>query len=1015
MRRRAGSETGAASRERAADILILALGLLIGGLCCAQTHLPQPRVTYAMHTAVIIQIRATPDFERVVSIGKDKTVRVWRADDLKPLRVIPLPSEDGDEGDPRSLVVSADGREVIVGGYTGVSWTKKSQLYRFDLGTGRLLETMRGFPGSIESLAISGDGRRLAIGSAAQGITVVGLPDKQRIFADEQYAARVTFADFSTDGKLATASSDGCARVYAPDGKIVFRAEWPVRQDAGSACKGAASLGGIRFSPDGRWLAFGVQDRPEVVLMDAQALKLHKVIRVEDAGQRSLCCIAWSPDSKLLYVNGVHDGSAPTPLYRIGQSGTGPIEILPVGRNMYTNMLPLPNGDVVFSTDTPSLVRVRGAGGARVAEALPPNGDFRSEWAGFRVSHDGRRVVLPMQADGGNVRVFQTGTAPDRAYRPALAGDLASTEPALRQGAVTVETEVGVFSYKQATRVNGSALPLRPFQSIWSWATHATQPVAAIGTAWSVLLADAQGKIRWQHTVQAAAYHVAISGDGKWVIAAIGDGTLRWFAVDTGEEALGLFLHVNGEDWVSWRPDGYYASSPRGDEYIGWLVNRGDEQTPDLYRAVQFERQLYRPDLVQLALSPGQSRSTPQALHGLLADLAPPRVIIERITGSSGAPLEVQFTAEATGRPIREIGVYADGIPVLPGNERRLNAGSQGRISRTLRLPVGTAPDTIRIEAETEVSVGVDETSPLERLRPLAAARGNLRVVAIGVKTFLDTRNCSPQRPCKVQMDDLPNAPNDAEVLAQRMKLQAGKHYDSVQTIVLTDNTPEKPTKQNILSYLKQLEQAGPNDTTILFLASHGFSQNLSSSEYYMTPRDAKLNDIETVLTQTSTEPIAASKTASLLTASEIYSAFKGVAGRRILIMDTCHSGAADGRQNPYSLAKRSAAAQLAVLASASGDELSYEAVEGPHGAFTFSLLQALDGGGDANRDGFVTLREAFEFIRPRIADNTRRLNQMARSQQSSAPQRRQTPTLTSVPAIAGSVLARVVEPSGGR
>ena len=240
------------------------------------------------------------------------------------------------------------------------------------------------------------------------------------------------------------------------------------------------------------------------------------------------------------------------------------------------------------------------------------------------------------------------------------------------------------------------------------------------------------------------------------------------------------------------------------------------------------------------------------------------------------------------------------------------------------------------------------------------------------------------------------------------MKLQAGKQYDSVEAFVLTDNSPDKPTKQNILSYLKLLEEAGPNDTTILFLASHGFSQNRSSSEYYLTPRDAKLSDIETVLAQTSAEPIPASRTASLLTASEIYVAFKRVAGRRILMMDTCHSGAADGRQNPYSLAKRSAAAQIALLSAASGDEPSYEAVGAPHGAFTLSLLEALTGSGDMNRDGFVTLREAFEFVRPRIAANTQRLNQLARAQGSATTEKKQTPTLVSIPVIEQSVITRV-------
>src|SRR5690349_5283602 len=109
----------------------------------SQTSAPQPRVIYGMHTAAIAQIRATPDFNRVVTIGQDKMVRVWRTEDLKLIRAIPLPSDEGNEGDPRSLVITGKGQEVIVGGHTGISWGKQSQLYRLDLDTGRMMETIR--------------------------------------------------------------------------------------------------------------------------------------------------------------------------------------------------------------------------------------------------------------------------------------------------------------------------------------------------------------------------------------------------------------------------------------------------------------------------------------------------------------------------------------------------------------------------------------------------------------------------------------------------------------------------------------------------------------------------------------------------------------------------------------------------------------------------------------------------------------------------------------------------------
>ena len=57
---------------------------------------------------------------------------------------------------------------------------------------------------------------------------------------------------------------------------------------------------------------------------------------------------------------------------------------------------------------------------------------------------------------------------------------------------------------------------------------------------------------------------------------------------------------------MAWAPDGYYTSSVYGDNYVGWHLNRGKDQAPDFYRAVQFDRILYRPDRVADAFRQAQ-------------------------------------------------------------------------------------------------------------------------------------------------------------------------------------------------------------------------------------------------------------------------------------------------------------------------------------------------------------------------------------------------------------------------
>ena len=86
-----------------------------------------------------------------------------------------------------------------------------------------------------------------------------------------------------------------------------------------------------------------------------------------------------------------------------------------------------------------------------------------------------------------------------------------------------------------------------------------------------------------------------ISGNGKLVAAAYGDGTIRWHRLSDGEELLALFVHAKDRRTIAWTPKGYYAASPGAEDFIGWHVNRGFDTAPDFSPRLHLRQHLQPP------------------------------------------------------------------------------------------------------------------------------------------------------------------------------------------------------------------------------------------------------------------------------------------------------------------------------------------------------------------------------------------------------------------------------------
>lgn len=199
---------------------------------------------------------------------------------------------------------------------------------------------------------------------------------------------------------------------------------------------------------------------------------------------------------------------------------------------------------------------------------------------------------------------------------------------------------------------------------------------------------------------------------------------------------------------------------------------------------------------------------------------------------------------------------------------------------------------------------------------------------------------------------------NDVEALRQALVDPDRGLHDPRNVTCLLDR-PHREVLQEIEQFFSSARR---DDQLLLYYSGHGKSSNRS---LYMCASDTQLR----LLVSTS------------ISAQSIDEMIKGSASSRIVLaIDCCHSGLlTEGRGEedielsiPPSLEGRG----RYVLASAQGAEL---AADGAHlSPFTRFLAEALvSDEADANNDGFVTVREIYDFLYPRVLEVSRQKPQI--------------------------------------
>lgn len=924
--------------------------LLFPILALAADPTPEPllRVETGMHTTLVRRIAVDAPRNRLITASDDKTVRVWQMPEARLVTVLRVPIDVGHEGQLFALAVSPDGRTVVTGGWTGWDWDGSASLYFFDVASGELTRRVGGFKDAIGALAWSADGRHLAVGLQGRGgLHILRLSDHRVVASDTRYLDKLMDLDFGPAGRLVTVALDGMTRLYDQDFRLIGRRRIP----------GGEKPSSVRYSPDGSLLAVGFIDRPALTVAHARDLSLAwQPDTASLAGQASFTSIVWSSDGESLYAGGDYRGAGRNPVYRWAGKGRAPPQTIPLAANRITEIQQMPAGNIAYAAEDPGL-GILGAEGKPLSFRGPDIVDYSGIGEGFRVSADGATVSYPLRRGGGVVHAFSVlGGADQDTARPP--GDKLAPPLSAAPGFAVTDWK---NSFKPL--VNGKPPRLDPYEMSRSYALAPDRKAVLLGTEWGLRLLDREAAEIWSVKLPAVAWGVNISGNGKFALAALSDGSIRWYRLADGREVLAYFPHGNGLDWIAWVPEGYYMSSIYGDNYVGWHLNRGRDGTPDFFRAVQFDRILYRPDVVAAAfrgaLAPSTRRlaaAVPGADFDIsrLADIAPPRLRLQPIALDGGPRprltlrIDGERVSETQGRQMQDYTVFVNNIPVTPARERSLAGAEARRFSRTVSLDLFERANQIRVEAFNGVSMGVAETFvALQGAQPLAPAAGDLYLLAVGANVF-------PHLPVRTH---LAYAARDAEEFTRAVAARGAGHFGRIHTRVLSDGSGTLPERAAIVEALTFVQRARAEDTVVIFLASHGISDG--AGNYYFVPRDALPADLQALA--------AGGQAPSLLPWNAFFDALREAAGRRLLIVDTCQARNIEGRFEAHSLMKRSASSLFSLIVAAKGDEESQEYAPGRHGLFTYALISAMEAGADADRDGIISLQELFDGARPMV------------------------------------------------
>lgn len=466
--------------------------------------------------------------------------------------------------------------------------------------------------------------------------------------------------------------------------------------------------------------------------------------------------------------------------------------------------------------------------------------------------------------------------------------------------------------------------------------------------------------------------HISINPEGLVGIT-FKSGQFRLLDPTSGEEEV--LLVAEGDNYIFKTSENFYKVSKEGYDLVTFRI--GNQAFP----FEQFDAIFNRPDLVlkkmgcedealmslyekaylkrikKLGLQPTTNIS--------LTDIPTTKVKnageIPAITEENSIAVNLNF---ADQKALKTYNIWVNNVP-LHGKKGKSIKGTNQEISAEVPLIHGL--NKIQIACRNESGYeSLIQTFYVEKEGPKPDR--NLYLVTIGTSNYKDTRY------------NLTYPVKDAKDLVELMETNTAGMYGEIKTKQLFDSDV---TSENIEGLRSFLNESKPNDVVIVFVAGHGVLD--ANFDYYFGTYNIDFSN-------PSEKGLAYDKLEHILDGIK--------ANKKILIMDTCHSGEVDKEDVFFSedeeeektgdIAFRAVGAAVkedqskatpsrlagelfndlrkgtgaTVISSAGGVEFAMESDEWKNGLFTYCMLNGLKNRtADLDGDGTIMLLELQAYV----------------------------------------------------